>query len=387
MNFQQSPPPAFIRATDADSVTQERRDCLLNGFQPVEIKPGSKGETDDGSALRKDFLNFRGLPKFNPRYSSTSLLCETLRVFDFDLDDAEVLGQLLQLALESGIRIHDTIYRKRGNSLHVIFLFRAERPKGERTWPRQRTLKFTGEKNALEIKGNGQQFVAFGPHPSGEAYVWPIGSPRDRSYVSLPVVVDSQIDALSENLADAALLVRDTGKEREPKPVMARLTAPLEQLLDVDGNPVAPGVHSLRSDLVENFTANVPDVKCLSVGDAEVILMSMPNDYPLGHPLRLDRATWLRIAFACHATVDAEAVVRGDPPGVVTPQYREDDALLRDAFCVFSGNYTEDPNKKPADAEQLWETSRNPTDVSPGTLVYLARERIPNFILPSLEED
>jgi hypothetical protein len=358
------------RPTDAKFVTAERQNCHDNGFQTIEIKPGEKGE------LRKKWPEFHGLPKFNPLYTSTAILCESMRVFDFDIDDEQVLRQVMPLVVASGIDLNGTIYRTRHDSFRGVFLFRAER-RDDGSWPRKRVLKLTGTSNAIDILAAGQQFVAFGPHPSGAQYVWPKGSPRDRPYLSLPVVFDRHIDALSEKLATAGLLARDTGKARELKHGEIKALK-LGPLVDIYGNEVIPGSQPLRSDLVENFTANVEDNR-ITVTDAEMMLLAMRNDYPLNHPLRLTRDDWRDIAFACHAIVDSEALARGDLPGVATPQYVEQDDRLREAFGVFSSGYEEDPGKKVEDADRLWESTRNAREITAGTLVHFARQRILNF--------
>jgi hypothetical protein len=246
------------------------------------------------------------------------------------------------------------------------------------SWPRKRRFKLIGKENAIDILAAGQQFVAFGPHTSGAEYVWPVGSPRDRHYMTLPIVTDAQIDDLSTKLQAVGLLVRDTGKAHERKPIVVAPTGPL---LDVHRNPVtAAPARPLRHDIILNFTAGVDD-GCLTIDDAEHLLRTMRNDYPIGHPLRLDRDSWRDIAFACHAIIDAEAMARGDTAGVATPQYNADDDRLREAFNQFSDAYSEDPSKKVETADRLWEATRNAREITAGTLVHFARERMPEPVV------
>jgi hypothetical protein len=349
------------RATDSESVDWERICCIANGYWVTDIKPGGKGE------LHKGWQETRGLPPYDPLYSSTSIICESLRAFDFDIDDRAVARQALGIAVKH-LDIGEAICRTRGTSPRGVFVFRAERLR-DGTWPRKRTLKLTGSDNKIEILGHGQQFVAFGPHSSGVPYRWIDGSPLDRRRAELPVATDGMIDALSSALDQAGLLVKDTGR-REGMPQRA---APRQERPGIDGRQAGPqGVGGRRGNgMNSHFTMNVGSDR-VTVDDAVLTLTMMPNDFPPGHPLRLGYEDWRDLAFACHFILNEEA----DADGGRDP---DKERRLFSAFATFSGNYPEEAGKRPQGVETLWNSTRDPRDITAGTLVHFARERIRDF--------
>ena len=377
---------AKARKTDQASVTGERMQLLANGYQPIDIKPSGKGE------LHKRWSEFRGLPTFNSHYSSTSILSESLRAFDFDIEDPEIFRRTIEIA--SGILdLTNALQRGREGSLRSIFLFRASRPVASAAWPRKRRLVLVGKDNATDILGAGQQFLALGPHPpSSKPYYWPHGSPLDRPYHTLPIATEEQIDRLTTALEAAGLLASDTGRDRQPKPAVgstvwgaaAAMQRPLEPLINLyTGEPVTPSALmtariAAGSALNHNIQAGVGSDR-VSVAAAIQALNLLPNDFLPGDPRRLSRDGWRDIAFSLHAIVDAEALARGDPPGVVSAQYQADDAAVLEAFRLFSDDYAEDPDKPSGDTDKLWESTRNPREITAGTFRHFVRQHFPNY--------
>ena len=90
------------------------------------------------------------------------------------------------------------------------------------------------------------------------------------------------------------------------------LEEPFKALIDPrTGKPAVPTKLMVEriaagKSVNENFQGGLPnDDTLLDVEDAELILLSMPNNFPLQdppHPLRLDRPKWLKLAFACHSS-------------------------------------------------------------------------------------
>ena len=354
------------RKTDEQSVFQERMCCIGHGYWVIPVKPGGKGD------LYKGWPEMRGLPQpFDPLYSSTSILTEGLRALDFDIDDPALAVRALAVA-KNYLDIGGTIVRTRPGSARGIFLFRAQFDESSAhymnaSWPRKRRFELV-DGAAIDVLGWHQQFVAFGPHSSGTHYCWLNGSPLTRRWDSLPVATDAAVDALSLALEEAGLLVKDTGRRA---PGSAKTIGAQAASAGVNGARAAvpPGVPGGAN----NLTAGM-DRDRLSVDQAVDILLAMPNNYPLGHPLRFDRIKWLDLAYACHAILIAEAKAVGgyDP---------DKERRLFEAFELFSGNYVEDPGKQAQSAARLWDSTRDPKLVTAGTLIHFAIERINGFTL------
>lgn len=98
---------------------------------------------------------------------NTGVLCDGLTALDLDIDNAAIASQ----ALAEAQRILGAApIRTRSDSARVLLLYRAA--EGE---PSKQSIK--GPHGKVEALGHGNQFVAFGNHPDGAAYVWPQGAP------------------------------------------------------------------------------------------------------------------------------------------------------------------------------------------------------------------
>ena len=124
------------------------------------------------------------------------------------------------------------------------------------------------------------------------------------------------------------------------------------------------------------FSAGVPDDR-VTVEDAIGILSVMPNDYPPGHPLRLSRDQWRNLSYACHAILNDEAKIAGADP--------EKEQRLFEAFEMFSNSFCEEAGKPAQSAWTLWDSTRDPQEITAGTLIHAAQERIENFVPPGQE--
>lgn len=126
--------------------------------------------------------------------SNTGILCDGLRAIDIDIDDADIAGRIKTLAITM---LGDAPIRWRSNTGRALLVYRAA--EGE---PAKRTCN--GKHGKIEVLGRGQQFVAFGLHPSGVPLQWapePLDQiPRD----NLPAITE---DALSGFLAAVAPMI------------------------------------------------------------------------------------------------------------------------------------------------------------------------------------
>jgi Mrp family chromosome partitioning ATPase len=188
-----------------------------NGFRPVSVfSPGAvewTGKPIDNAGKRPNLKNWHesalaGVPdactaKPSLDALNTGILCDGLIALDLDIDDPALARQAIEAAIHF---LGNAPMRVRSDSARVLMLYRAS--EGE---PAKRSIKGTSGK--VEALGCGQQFVAFGQHPSGADYRWPQGSPAELGRDALTPV---KADALQAFLCAVAPLV---GAE-QPKPLM-----------------------------------------------------------------------------------------------------------------------------------------------------------------------
>ncbi len=177
-------------------VAAERCALARNGFAPVIIITGDKRPKETGWPDRARALLQPGaeVPAPEPDALNTGILCNGLRALDLDIDDAAVADAVRTLAEQ---HLGNTLARVRDNSPRCLLLYRAA--EGE---PHKRAM--TGKGGKIEVLGTGQQFVAFGTHPSGASLEWePIG-PDAVTRERLPAITGAR---LTDFLAAAAPLI------------------------------------------------------------------------------------------------------------------------------------------------------------------------------------
>jgi hypothetical protein len=150
---------------------------------------------------------------------NTGILCDGLRAVDFDIDDPAVEGEVERLALAL---LGAAPIRKRSDSSRCLFLYRAYEGA-----PSKRTL--TGNHCKVEVLGLGQQFVAYGFHPSGALYEWnfdPSPYPRD----CLTALTEPQLTAFLQAIAPIiGAHVEDVLQSEVPPSVQFDPSCPLSQ--------------------------------------------------------------------------------------------------------------------------------------------------------------
>ncbi len=145
-------------AAEMRAITELRRVLLANGYQPVAVASGGK------APVARNWPSLRGVPAADAAGLNTGVLSAGLRAADVDVDDAEEVARIV--ATVSRLAGACRVVRSRPNSPRVLLLYRA--PEGMR--PPKRTMRVRG--GTLEILGAGQQFVAYGRHPSGVEFEW-----------------------------------------------------------------------------------------------------------------------------------------------------------------------------------------------------------------------
>jgi hypothetical protein len=152
-----------------------------NGFRPIAVySPGAvewTGKAIANAGKRPKGNDWTERARLNPPDASiqktesdalnTGVLCDGLIAVDIDVDDAAIVSQIEAALLHF---LGTAPKRTRANSARALLLYRAA--SGE---PSKQSI--TGPGGKVESLGRGQQFVAYGSHPSGAAYEWPNGAP------------------------------------------------------------------------------------------------------------------------------------------------------------------------------------------------------------------
>lgn len=165
------------------------RDNLYEaGFHPVAVKTGGKFPTEFGWTTPKPPGDV------SAGLLNTGLLSAGLRAVDIDCDDGAVAEKVKDLARAM---LPTAPMRSRSNSSRVLFLYRVD--EGAPVKRRVQGARHTKEHSeAVEILGDGQQFVAFGQHESGVEYRWDRQPGKDFTAADLPTVTEQQIDEFLE---------------------------------------------------------------------------------------------------------------------------------------------------------------------------------------------
>jgi hypothetical protein len=190
---------ASIRARDSDlnssptpsSAASDRGRLWDAGYKPVPVyghnAPGPEpGKRPWGRAWQKRAR--RDPPAAvseAPRAVAlnTGILCDGLRAIDIDIDDRELAHQCQSIAYSI---FGEPLIRARRNSPRTLLLYRAAEG-----WPGK--LGIQGGQGRIEVLGRGQQFVAFGRHPSGAALEWYPSAPGDELITSLTPVREDDV--------------------------------------------------------------------------------------------------------------------------------------------------------------------------------------------------
>lgn len=157
---------------------------------------------------------------------NTGILCDGLRAIDIDVDDPEVASRCRSIVVH---RFGEAPIRMRGNSPRCLILYRAA--DGE-----PGKISIAGELGKIEVLGKGQQFVAFGKHPTGVDLTWFPDPPGEETLDNLqPVDEQSVFDALTAlaPIIKAPLPTRTNGNDHqagEPEADSLRVAAALHAI-------------------------------------------------------------------------------------------------------------------------------------------------------------
>ncbi len=183
-----TPPPSAL-VSGNDDVRRLRLQLSRNGFFIVPVETGGKRPLQAGWTDRARRLFPEDLEVVNPQCQNTGILCDGLRVVDVDCDDPSMADRLRALALQI---LGQAPVRVRSNSPRCMLVFRAAQGS-----PAKRKV---GRKGCgVEVLGHGQQFVAFGKHPSGVDYEWQERALTDWNRGQLTAVTEDQVNRFLES--------------------------------------------------------------------------------------------------------------------------------------------------------------------------------------------
>jgi hypothetical protein len=149
--------------------------------------------------------------------TNTGILADGLRAIDLDLDEQPLVALCHHLAFDM---LGATILRTRDNSPRCLLVYRAsdgEPPKRVITGASHSDVPGAAWACKIEVLGRGQQFVAYGRHPSGAELQWLAGGPADVALADLPAVSEAQVTAFLDAAAEVidALPVKPEKPKRE----------------------------------------------------------------------------------------------------------------------------------------------------------------------------
>jgi hypothetical protein len=172
------------------------------GFRPVSVyNPDSRRTHSPGKAPRGEDWTDRNRsnpPRDaeeapHPDALNTGILCDGLRAIDIDIDNPTIAHSVRSQALS---RFGECPMRTRPGSARCLLLYRAA--EGQ---PPKRSVSGTFGK--VEILGRGQQFVAFGGHPTGTQLEWMPEAPGDMPLDDLTPISEDDLTAFLAAAAES----------------------------------------------------------------------------------------------------------------------------------------------------------------------------------------
>lgn len=183
-----TPMPDGNHGHDLASLASLRIRLWDAGFRPLALHSSDKrpfGDAWQDRARRDPPEAATMLPSIGAL--NTGILCDGLRALDIDCDDSDLAQRIED---EATARFGLAPVRWRGNSGRRLLVYRAT--EGE---PPKRVLAGT-EGRKLEVLGRGQQFHAYGTHPSGAALHWRPEPLDELRRDILPAITEAQVEAL-----------------------------------------------------------------------------------------------------------------------------------------------------------------------------------------------
>lgn len=238
-------------------VADQRAALWAAGFRPLEVY--SKGKRPKGMAWQ---IRARQTPpdavQRAPKVDalSTGILADGLRPIDVDVDDDDAAAAICNVVFE---RFGPAPMRSRSNSPRCTILYRAaEGAPGKKS--------VIGAKGKVEALGLGQQFVAYGTHPSGAEIEWSEDL-AERGRDGLPAITEDALDAFLLSIHDTLGVPTATATEH-PQPQADLEPADIAELEELVGYiPASCGYHEWLDVLMALHAATGGDQAGLDLAD------------------------------------------------------------------------------------------------------------------------
>lgn len=189
------------------------------GKAPMGERWGDEARADPPGAVRN---------AAHPAALNTGVLADGLRAIDIDIDNPTIAASVKAKALDM---FGEAPMRYRANSSRVLLLYRAAAGT-----PSKRSI--SGDMGKVEVLGRGQQFVAFGVHPSGADLHWMPDAPGDIAADDLPALTEAQIDAFLDAVAPSVGAKAPTPQTTPPRASQRGLGAdPLQVIAALSAIP------------------------------------------------------------------------------------------------------------------------------------------------------
>lgn len=179
-----------------------RKICYLEGWSTVDVTP--------------EVIESREWAR-KGSWSDTGIRCGDIVAFDFDIDEADILNDLLDVLVGEGL-LPETPLVRVGRPPREIWVYRVEGPTtakrttggfgfaDEQVEVKKRIAAGEGpgkfRKLVVEVLGVGAQIGAFGQHSDDHDYNWPLQSPIDTPVEDLPAVTREMIEAVVTRSAE-----------------------------------------------------------------------------------------------------------------------------------------------------------------------------------------
>jgi hypothetical protein len=187
-------------------LTALRIELSHHGYPPVPVtSPWAKGVDSPGKAPRlrawqivcrtADEAEIASWPRRLVDHGNTGILCGDIVAIDIDVMDDELANKI---EVHARTRLGDTPLRRVGLPPKRLLVYRTDRP-----FPKLATGAFVkdGKKCLVEALAEGEQFVAFGGHPSGHDYTWTGDTPLQMAASDIPTVTAGQCGAFLDECA------------------------------------------------------------------------------------------------------------------------------------------------------------------------------------------
>ena len=172
-----------------EEVVEVRQRLLDRRFQPIAVynwnHPSIPEKARGKRPSEPGWQNTVGMPIYRDYAENTGVLTGVVYPLDIDVEDPAIVAEIVAMAEKLFGR---TSVRCRANSPRRLLPYRIENEDA-----RKSIVSLSCGK--LEFLGRGQQFVAFGRHPSGVEYEWE-GQPLDEIKIDeLPIIDIARINA------------------------------------------------------------------------------------------------------------------------------------------------------------------------------------------------